>query len=392
MNFIRYRIGIWLLVAMAAACGAAVRGQTASSGPARGEAAEAHAGIELDADGVRAVVIRVWQDEGSRGMALLRSEFRPISLASNDGRAFDRQKTGALISILQNLIAGFLRDFRTTAGRIHIIGSNGLWANPPAELADFIRTATGKPLVALDPAEEISLGIAGAVPRRERSGDAWVDVRNSSVFLELNNASTRGGYQILRYRPPAAATYDFASFNIPHGPQTLAGEVSRELGERDRLLAFIRRINSTEPAGMTAFKAALRKAGTNSPGLLVRNRVYLSGDIVHALALSLAPEERRPYVPIVAADIEDFARRAFNDPLAVLNPSLANVRDQKLRQELREELSLLRNRLSPQAVVAGAVLLKHLSTELNLREKTLWYARHGHLGCVLAYLRLQAEK
>lgn len=385
MKIARDRIGVLSLALLAAVFGGVAMGQTPPPRANAGGAAEFHAGIEIGGDGVKAVVIRVSQDEEPRGVTLVHSEVIPVSLASAGGLAFDRRKTGELISTLQKLIARFRDEYRVTAERLHLIGSGGIWADPPAELANFIRAATKKDLIALEASDEIQLSIAGAVPRREKIGDAWVDVRNSSVFIEIEGGATRGGYQILKYRPPAPPGYEFTVTNIPHGPASLAGEIRAG----DNLPDFIRRTNASRAA---SFKEALRKAGENNPGLMVRNRIYLSGEIVRALVVSLYPEAKENFVPLTAGDIDAFARKAFDDPRALLDPNLSKVRDRKLLQEIREDLKLARSRLTPQQVVAGALMLKTLSTEMNLREKNIRFVRHGHLSRVLTYLRLQVEK
>lgn len=378
--FVTFAIAVFSIAAM---------GQTAAPAVKPAEAAELHAGVELGIDGVKAVVMRVSQYDESRGITLVHSDVIPMSQVSQDGVAFDPRKTGELVSILQKLMARFRDEYRIPGERIHLIGSGGIWASLPAEVAESITSATGKKLVPLEMATEVELSIAGTVPRREKIGEAWVDVRNSSVLVEIGNTVTRGGYQILKYRPPARPGYEFATMSIPYGTTNLANEISHVMGDNNNLLDFIRRISTS---GAASFKQSLRKERENKPGLLVRNRVYLSGEIVRAMATLLFPEERQNFVPLTAEDITTFARKAFYDPVALLNPSLSKIRDRELRQEVERELKSVRDYFTPQQIVAGAEMLKTLSAELNLREKDLRFARHGDLSRILTYVRLQAEK
>ncbi len=350
---------------------------------------ELYAGIELCAEGVKVVALRVFSNDEKPGDKLVYSEFVHLPLGSISRQETTSEIAGEAALAVQKLLTRLRQQYQVPDERIYLIGSSQFGADQKECLASAISETTGKTLTFLNAAIEFQLSIVGTIPQREKIDGAWIDNRNTSVLIEIGTFSTRGGYQFLRHLPIAPPRYEFISMNIPRGAVSLAAEIDLAVGKTDNLSAVIQ---LTREVCATSFSEALRRARESKPGLLNRRRVYLTGDIVRALAILLYPEDRRIFVPLTEADIALFGRKAAHDPRALLNPNLSQIRSRELRQEIEGELQSVRNTFTHGQLIAGAEMLKTVAGEFNWREKKIWFARFGHLGCLLTYVHLQAER
>jgi len=362
---------------------ASASGQT----PPANEPGDIHGGIEISADGVKAVAIRISQGEEGPGAKLVYSEFVRLPLGRASSGGFKPQAALDAAQTVLKLLTQLGQQHRIPSERIYLIGSSELGADPPEDLAGAVSKMTGKTLTFLDPETEIQLRIVGTVPRRERFGSTWTDRRNSSMLIDIGSNNTKAGYQLLKHSLPSPPRYDFVSTNIPQGTVNYSNEIRRALGETSDWLTFAKSANALSGG---RFREALRKEWESKPGLLNRKRVYLTGGIAWALATLLYPEKRQTYIPIRAEDIALFVSKVAQDPK--FNPDLSQISDRELRQEVGQELIAVRSSFTPDQLMAGAELLRTISSELKWQEKQILFARFGHLGCILSYIRLQIEK
>jgi hypothetical protein len=110
------------------------------------------------------------------------------------------------------------------------------------------------------------------------------------------------------------------------------------------------------------------------------------------MATLLYPEDRQAFIPLTFENIVQFADKAARTPRELTNPNVAFIRDRKTRQDIEQELEAIRNTFTPRQLIAGAELLKAAAEELRWQDKKLWFARLGHFGCILSYIRLQTGK
>src|SRR5262249_47258824 len=148
-------------------------------------------------------------------------------------------------------------------------------------------------------------------------------------------------------------------------------------------------IQKAKTMGADSVGEALRKEYETKPGLLNRKRVYLTGGIAWAMATMLYPEDRQPFVSITPQDIALFAGKIARDSNSLLNPNLSRINDRELRQDVEKEFAAIRKTFSVQQLIAGAELLRIISTELNWQDKNIRFARFGNIGCILSYVRVQ---
>jgi len=327
---------------------------------------EVYAGIEINTEWVRAIALRISRNEDESGIRLIYSENIRLALARDgDGQISPQAAKEAAQTVLK-MLTRLRQQSQAPPERVFLIGSSGLGASRPEALVKAISEITGKTLTFLDVETEIQLSVAGAISRVSKVGDTQIDNRNSSVLIEINSDLTRGGYQLLRYPPEgadAAPRYDFVTMSVPHGG-----------------------------ADGESFREALRRERENKPGLVNRKRVYMTGSVPWAMAMLLYPEDQLPFVPLTTEVIEFFAGKVARAPQEVLNPNLSFIRDRDLRQKAESELRAVKNAFTPQQLAAGVAAVRAIASEFEWQDKQIWFARFGHLGLLLSYVRLQAEK
>jgi hypothetical protein len=324
---------------------------------------EIYAGIEVTTEWVRAIALSVSKSEEEYGLKLIYSETIRLSLGRSSDGQFTSQAAKETAQTVLKLLTRLRRQSQAPPERVFLIGSSGLRADHPGGLVNTISEVTGKTLTFLDAEDEIQLSIVGTISRLWRVGDAQIDNRNSSALIEINGDRTLGGYQLLKYPADAAPRYDFVTMSIPHGV-----------------------------ADADAFRQALRRERESKPGLVTRKRVYLTGSVPWALVTLLYPDDQQTFVPLTSDVIEWFAEKTARAPRELFNPNLSFIRDRDLRQKVESELQAVKSAFTPQQLASGAEALKTIANEFEWQGKQIWFARLGYLGCLLSYVRLQAEK
>jgi hypothetical protein len=87
-----------------------------------------------------------------------------------------------------------------------------------------------------------------------------------------------------------------------------------------------------------------------------------------------------------------FAETIARSPKELVFRDLSFIRDRRLRKDVEQEFEAIRSTYTPQQLIAGAEILKAAAQELKWQEKKIMFARFGHLGCILSYVRLQIGK
>jgi hypothetical protein len=324
---------------------------------------EVYAGIEITTEWVRAIALRFSRSEDESGPKLLYSENIRLALARDgDGHITTQAAKEAAQTVLK-LLTRLRQQSQAPPERVFLIGSSGLGAARPETLVKTISEVTGKSLTFLDSDTEIQLSVAGAIPRLWKVGDTQIDNRNSSVLIEVNGDRTLGGYQLLKYPPNAAPRYDFVTMGVLHGV-----------------------------GGDESYRQALRRERESKPGLVNRKRVYLTGGVAWAMATLIYPEDQQPFVQLTNEVIEYFAAKVARGPREVLNPNLSFIRDRDLRLKAESELLAVKSAFTAQQLAAGVEAVRAAASEFEWQGKQIWFARFGHFGRLLSYIRLQAEK
>ena len=348
-----------------------------------------YAGIEVSQEGVKAAAIRVGGGEAGESVRLVYSETIKAPLLPGQDGKLPPEAIKEVARAARKLQTRLQQEYHVRPDRIYFIGRINSGGSQPEDLVKEIKQQTGQTISFLTADNEAQLSIVGVIPQREKAGDAWIDVRGSSVWIEIGNGDTRGGYQLYKKSPAARPTFELVTMNIPYGTGVFAREINRQNGESKDRQSFIRR---AQKLSATSLSGALKKERERKPGLVYRKQVFLTGTVVWALATLLYPEDRQMFIPLTVDDIEMFAEKTARNQESLLNPDLSRVREQRLRSEIERELESVRDTFTPEQLIAGSELLKAVATEFDWQGKKVWFARHGHLGCLLSYIRLQAEK
>lgn len=349
-----------------------------------------HAGIQIDSEGIKSVIIRVPGAEQSSGAEVVHTEIVPMALVRAQDGKLGAEGIKAAGEGVRLLLTRIQVEHQVPPTQIYLIGSTDLDAWNLDELIREVKDRTGRKLAVLSLEAEMRFGIIGTIPRRYREGITWFDNRSQSVLIEIGPERIKAGYQQARQPLTGKPYYDFVSVGIPIGTNNFTAKVNQAVGENAdlKLFAYNARIHGEE-----AVKAALRKEVEYKPGLAHRKKVYLKGSFVSAMLTLLHPEDRQPWAAIAPEEIDAFHWRAANTPQTLLNPNLLLIRDEALRAEVKKDLDQLRSVFTSKQLIAGAEMLKAIAAECAFREpeKKILFARFSNMSPVLSYVLLQAE-
>ena len=276
-------IGTAFMILLSVGCGSEARSQTPP--PPAPDPKEMHGGIEVALRSVRAIVLRVSTNpEGDNIKIVNADQYTPSTSFPKDDKTAP-EYVRDLTQAVQRLSEKLQQEFRVPPNQIHLIGLSDLAGQTRNDLDREVRDKLGKEITFLDAKGETELNIAGNIPRFYQLEGKRYDNRSISLLLDISASSVRGGYQQLSMTSRGRAEYDYVTWDIPiNGP--------------------------------------LRAEAAQNPGLMMRKKVYLVGNIVWALTALLYPQYQGDYVPLTMEDINSFYYRAMTDPEALLNPDL----------------------------------------------------------------------
>lgn len=142
-----------------------------------------------------------------------------------------------------------------------------------------------------------------------------------------------------------------------------------------------------------------------APGALRRQRVYLGGGIVWAIATMLHPDQAASYVALQAGDFARVRAQLMADPLCLTDPAMAlradaeckfvdvnfsavRAADQRLRAaaDHREIVTSIYTR---EQLLAGSDILLSLVTQLKLEDSEFFFARPALNAWMIGFLLAQ---
>ncbi len=356
----------------------------------KNEPSRLHAGIQLDSEGIKSVIIRLPGAEQSSGAEVVHTEVVPMALARTQDGKLAAPFIKAAGEGVKSLLTRIQVEHQVPPTQIYLIGSSDLDAANLEELAREVKERTGRKLTLLNLEADMRFGIIGTIPRRYREGITWFDNRSQSVLIDIGPERIKAGYQQARQPLTGNPYYDFVAVGIPVGTNNFTAKINQAVGENAELKLFA---YNARMLGEEAVKVALRKELECKPGLAHRKKIYLKGSFVSAMLTLLHPEDRQPLAAITPEEIDAFHWRAVNTPQTLLNPNLLLIRDEALRAEVRRDLDHLRSVFTSKQLIAGAEMLKAIAAECGFREpdKKILFARFSNMSPVLSYVLLQAE-
>ena len=138
-----------------------------------------------------------------------------------------------------------------------------------------------------------------------------------------------------------------------------------------------------------ALAPEIYNATINHPGAANRQRVYLLGGIVWALAAHERPDQvGEEWVRIRPGDIDRFhARVVAGDAFTPDTDALEEISDGSLRNAALTELARVSDVFTTDQLLAGATLLKAVNDALNMENReAVFFSRVGRGGWRSQYL------
>ena len=121
-----------------------------------------------------------------------------------------------------------------------------------------------------------------------------------------------------------------------------------------------------------------------------RDRIYLSGGVVWAVATFAHPGDGRPYTPLTLKDVQQVAAKLAAAPGSYPEPDLAGITDPKSRRRAVAEIARVKKVYPAENLLAGVQILESAMQEVG-GEKQFFFVRQGYLGWILAYVTAAAE-
>lgn len=340
--------------------------------------AEVHGGIEIGAKGVKAAVLDVKPAADGFEVKIVMSGNQNTTLTA--GLAASEKFADPALKDTATAVARFAarmrKEHRVPDARIHVVGSSGLFsaiagkndaikANQEA-LAKAIREACELPIGFINVQREIELSIAGIVPPR---------LSGTSLVLDIGSGNTKGGYR--------DADKKLVSVSIPFGSVTFTDLVTKR-GGKERFAE-----TATALRGEVLLPG-LKKSLESKPGLRKRDRIYLSGGAVWAMATLVRPANRGGYVALTAEDIRAYRALLRKSPEVFPEIDLSAIADASVRAAATKEIARVKAVFKPRQLLAGAEILNALSSAFEFGQETkLYFVRHAQVGWIVAYV---AEK
>lgn len=350
-----------------------------------------YGGIEVGAKGVKSAVISVRETDEGNSVKLVYAEAINSTIMQLKENRFEPEAMNDTSLAVQKLMARMKNEYKVSVEQISVIGSSGVRAENQQDLINAIREKTGKTMSFLDVETEVQLSIVGTIPQRYRTTSGWAENRGTSVLIDIGSGNTKGGYQVIRQTTSGTPDYDYVTIGIPKGTVTFTNEINDAVGDEGDQMDFVRKARELSPSSI---RAELRKEMERKPGLINRQRVYLTGGIVWAMVTLMRPDDRRTLTPITADEIEMFYRAVTKDPDSLqklLYPDLTRrISNRQLRAEVEMDIETIRNTYSPRNLIAGAEILRNVSKEFGLQNKKIRFARYSHLSWIVSYVRLQS--
>jgi hypothetical protein len=331
--------------------------------------AEMHGGIEIGSKGVKATVVNVQDgDEVDVQIKLTDTTNTGLVLSLSKDGHFADEPLAETVQAVKKYYDRFRKEFGVAAERIHIVGSSGLFT-PIEDKADLVKVnreklwvavakATGATMIFIDVRREAELSIAGIVPRKSQGRGALIDI---------GGGNTKGGYQDKEGK--------YATFGIPYATITFS-EFAKKKGVSGKGLPAL---------AAEILRPLLKKEFANLPELARRDPVYLSGGIIWAASTFTHPTDTKPYLRLTLEDVLHFEAGLLAHPGTYPEPDLSAAKDDKARQRAAAEIARVKKVYTPEQMLGGVEVLKSVLQELG-PEKRTFFARHGHLGWLLAYL------
>jgi exopolyphosphatase/pppGpp-phosphohydrolase len=335
--------------------------------------AAVHGGIEIGAKGVKATAIEVSGDADAYDVKVLMAGTENTTLTAGLGKSgrFAPEAVKATAAAVAKFAETMRKEHKVPADNLYVVGSSGLFsaiedrpeavkANQDA-LAEAVRQASGLKMTFIDVKREAELSFDGVVPKK---------YAGAAMLLDIGSGNTKGGFR--------DGDKGELTFGVPFGSVTFADAAARRPGNGPYA-------DKAATLRGEVLAPALRQAIEKKPALARRERVYLGGGAVWAMATFLHPGGREPYLALTPEDLAAYRQLLLRSPGEFPKVDLTGL-DDKERAAAEKEVERVKKTFTPEQLLAGAEILWALSGEFEFKDKKVFFARHAYLGWILAYV------
>jgi hypothetical protein len=335
--------------------------------------AQVHGGIEIGAKGIRAIAVDCAAKDGEP--KILSIDNKNTTLVAD--LAAKKQYSPETLKATAEIVGGFAKkirtEFKVPDGRLYLVGSSGLFAPLEGDpeliktnkerLVQAVRDATGITMDFVTIVREAELTITSVIPAK---------MRPEGVLLDIGSGNTKGGAEQMGT--------GLITFGIPFGTVTFADRVKKDAG-KDNYAATAASLRKE------VLVPKLRESLQGKAELVKRNRVYLAGGSVWALATFMKPADRGNLVPLVPGDIDAFYKFVLESPKEVPNTDLTSIGDAETKKAAAKDMDQVRKTFSRDQMIAGVEVLKALAETFHLDapNKQIVFARNAYIGWILGY-------
>jgi exopolyphosphatase/pppGpp-phosphohydrolase len=333
--------------------------------------AAVHGGIEIGAKGVKALVVEATGNGEDVRVKIKLSDTTNTALVAGiagTGR-FTQKALDDTVGAVKKYYNRFRGEFQITPQHIYVVGSSGLFAPIAAKpdlikenqtrLAMAIKEQLNLPLTYIDVRREVELSIVGTLPNNRRK---------TGILIDVGGGNTKGGCQ--------TGPGKFATFGFPFGTVTFSALARKNRARDARALSQL-----CDKTVVPLLKSKL----SDLPSLANRDRVYLSGGVVWALATFTHPTASRTFTALTRKDVKAFEAGLAAHPGEYPEPDLSAVKDKELRRRALAEIARVKKVYRPEQLLAGTQIVKSVFQHLG-SDRQFFFARHGYLGWILAYV------
>ncbi|AFY30610.1 protein kinase [Calothrix sp. PCC 7507] len=337
--------------------------------------------IEVGSTGIKAEVIQELPTVNEHGFKFIARE---EAIEERNANAVDPKAQKEAVDAVKGMFTEIQQRFGIPCEQIVIYGSSGVASKAPHKnaLAKEVQQETGRVMEFISAEEEANFVFSGVVPD-------WR--RRQVVMIDIGSGNTKGGYQ------KSTKKGENVTFSVPFGTKTFTKEISNSQGNTD----FIKAAENTKRQILIP---QIRDIVQRKPGAQNLQRVYLAGGISWALSTLIRPCEQEQtvanirdervarFVRIYPEDINTFYYNATRDQKTLFAPDLGKCKTEEKEKVQKDIEKIKTETFSIDNLIAGAEILRALSSELKFSEKErIFFARYAIEALPIGYLIQKLE-
>ncbi|MEP7278777.1 MAG: hypothetical protein ABI813_09060 [Bacteroidota bacterium] len=343
-------------------------------------AANAYAGIEVGAKGVKLSILEIGKDAKKTGTFVILKD----TSINTDFISFRHPNFEATLNGLYDLYNLAIKEYRIPAKRIFTVVSSGVKMQAEKEnkkdwitgLVDSfkLRTKETKRVVEIvDVVDEARLSHLGIVPD---------DERYNTFLIDIGSGNTKGGYF------PYGNTSDFKLFQVNWGTKSTTNATEKICGNDKSIATYNKQLTKVvAEAENKDIVYAVNESGAYPKS----DNIAFSGGIAWSVATLLHPElNERSTVPVTYDEVAAFCDKLYTDYNSFSDFYLIkSIKNKTIDMDAAsKEIKRVHQVFDQHALMAGSRLLLKIMRQFESvnEKKEFFLVKNGQVGWVSAYV------